>query len=213
MRRRTWLTLPLALSGCGGFLSERAYVPTREWPLLVTRPSVSPPPPDAPVLAVRSLRAAPGLEVRGLPTLQRDGSLTRAPYEQWLVPPGEGVEDALRRWLAASGLYSAVLAPGSRVIADQILEGELTALWIDKRDGLAHAGLGLVVLAGGEQQRLVLQQTFAATAAASGAGAADAVAALHQALQRLFVEIEAALRRAGPLRRANQKGPGSPRGR
>ncbi len=196
MRRRTWLALPVALSGCGGLLSERAYVPTREWPLLVTRPGVSPPPPGAPVLAVRSLRAAPGLEVRGLPTLARDGSLTRASYEEWLVPPGEGVEDALRRWLAASGLYSAVLAPGSRVIADQILEGELTALWIDERDGLAHAGIGLVVLAGGEQQRLILQQTLAATAPASGTDAADAVAALRQALARLFSGVETALRAA-----------------
>ena len=44
-------------------------------------------------------------------------------------PPAQAVEDGLRQWLAATGLFGAVLAPGSRLAADLVLEGDLTAFW------------------------------------------------------------------------------------
>ena len=67
------------------------------------------------MLLVRPIQAAPGLESRGLQTLQPDGSLRTAFYEQWAVPPAQGVDDDLRRWLADSGLFAAVVATGSRL--------------------------------------------------------------------------------------------------
>ncbi len=110
------------------------------------RPVVLPPNPRGKVLLVRTLRAAPGLEARGLQVLQPDGSVRTEFYEEWSVPPADAVEDVLRRWLAASGLFSAVLAPGSRLRADLALEGELLTLAGRPADRVSRAALGIVLI-------------------------------------------------------------------
>ena len=106
--KRRWLLLGgAALGGCS-LLPQQPYLQRRDWPLDVQRAQVLPPRPRGPVLLVRSIRAAPGLEVRGLQWLLRDGSVHVDYYEQWAVPPAQAVEDDLRRWLANAGLFSAV---------------------------------------------------------------------------------------------------------
>ena len=84
-----------------------------------------------------------GSEVRGLQWLQRDGSVHVDFYEQWAVPPAQAVEDDLRQWLADAGLFSAVVAPGSRLNADFVLEGELRRV----RARICNAGVARVALA------------------------------------------------------------------
>ena len=134
-----------ALAGCS-VLPVRPYLEKREWPLDVRRPVTLPPNPAGKVLLVRTLRAAPGLEARGLQVLQPDGSIRTDFYEEWSVPPADAVEDVLRRWLEASGLFSAVLAPGSRLPADLAIEGELLSLLARPADRVSRASLGLVLL-------------------------------------------------------------------
>jgi ABC-type uncharacterized transport system auxiliary subunit len=190
-RRRALLLLPL-LAGCG--LAERPYAERREWPLLVRRPQALPPRAGGPVLEVRTLRAGPGLEARGLQSLQADGSIRTAFYEEWAVPPAQGVEDSLRLWLADCGRFAAVVAPGSRMPADLALEGELTALWSEPAAGRAHAALGIVVVdQRGAVPHIVQQRTAAADAPLAGATPPDAVAAQTAALAAVFAAIEAAL--------------------
>jgi cholesterol transport system auxiliary component len=128
-----------ALGGCS-VLPQRPYLEKRDWPLEAMRSAVVVPRAGAPVLLVRTLRAAPGLEARGLQSLQPDGSVRVDPYEAW------SVADQLRRWLAASGLFGAVLAPGSRAHADLVLEGELLTLIADPVHGVSRAALGVVLL-------------------------------------------------------------------
>src|SRR5205823_13414740 len=111
-----------ALAGCG--LSERPYLKKRQWPLIVRRPRTEPPRRQGRVLLIRAIRAGPGLEARGLQSLQPDGSIKVDFYEEWAVPPAQAVEDNLRQWLAASGLFAAVLAPGSQLPADLVMEGD-----------------------------------------------------------------------------------------
>ncbi len=82
---------------------RRPYVQRRDWPLDVRRGRSLPPRRRGRVLLVRSMRAGPGLEVRGLQWLQRDGSVHVDFYEQWAVPPAQAVEDDLRQWLADCG--------------------------------------------------------------------------------------------------------------
>nr|WP_283949465.1 ABC-type transport auxiliary lipoprotein family protein [Limobrevibacterium gyesilva] len=147
------------------------------------------------VLEVRALRAGPGLEARGLQTLAPDGSIRTAFYEEWAVPPAQGVEDALRRWLAESGQFAAVVAPGSRAVPDLTLEGELSALWSRPDAGQAHAALGITVLAPrGEASRIMLQRMFTQDAPLTAAGAQAEVQAQTAALAAVFTQIEAALR-------------------
>ena len=145
MRRRWLLAAPALLTGCS-VLPARPYIDRRSWPLEVRRPSELPPRPGGLALLVRTLRVAPGLEARGLEVVQGDGSIHTDFYEEWSVPPADAVEDALRRWLAASGLFSVVLAPGSRAHADLALEGELQSLLATPAQGSSRASLGMVLL-------------------------------------------------------------------
>jgi cholesterol transport system auxiliary component len=192
VRRRGIILLPLALAACG--LSERPYAERREWPLLVSRRQSLPPRSGGKVLEVRTLTAGPGLDARGLQSLEADGSIRTAFYEEWAVPPAQGVEDALRRWLADSGRFAAVVAPGSRMPSDLALEGELTALWSEPAAGRAHAAIGVVVVdQPGTVPRIVLQRNFSADVPLTGDAAPDEVAAQMAALAEVFRGIETAL--------------------
>jgi ABC-type uncharacterized transport system auxiliary subunit len=182
----------LAVAGCG--LSERPYLERRQWPLIVRRAAQQPPRTKGRVLLVRTIRAGPGLEARGLQSLQKDGSVKVDFYEEWAVPPAQAVEDALRQWLADSGLFSAVLAPGSRLPADLVLEGDLTAFWADIPAMRARAALGVVLL---DQRpspvKVLLQRTFTADAPLPTTDAPAIAGALRTALSDVLQQVEAAL--------------------
>lgn len=192
MLRRMLLAAPLALAGCS---LERPYAERRQWPLVARRGRVEQPRRGAPVLLVRGLRAGPGLDVRGLQSLQADGSIRTEFYEEWAAPPAEGVEEALRGWLGESGLFSAVIASGSRVEADQVLEGELTGLWTIPATRQAHIALGVTVLVQSPATiRVRLQRRFTAEAPMAGTSAREAVEAQSAALAAVLAQVEAALR-------------------
>ena len=187
MRRRTLLALPLALAGCG--LQTRPYVARRDWAFAIRRRTTLPAPARGPVLLVRDLTAGPGMAARGLQTRQADGEVAVAFYDRWAVPPAEGVGDALRAWLLASGKFAAVLGPASLASPDLVLEGEVQSLYVE--GGVAHAVLGVRLLAmHGAAPRVRLQRSLAASAPVAGPGPAAAVAAMNAALARVFAAIE-----------------------
>ena len=195
MRRRLLLAAPAAaLAGCS-ILPARPYLEKREWPLDVRRPDALPPRPGGKALLVRTLRAAPGLEQRGLQIVEADVSIHTDFYEEWSVPPADAVEDVLRRWLAASGMFSAVLAPGSRAQADLALEGELLSLIAVPANGSSHAGLAVVLLDLHPSPVRVLLQADETGQAPLAATTPPAIAAAGRAaLARLMTEVEARLR-------------------
>ena len=193
MKRRLLLA-GLGLTGCS-VLPQRPYLDRRDWPLEAHRDTTLPPRRFAPVLLVRSLRAAPDLGVRGLRTLQPDGSVRADPYEQWSVPPAEAVEDQLRAWLAASGLFAAVLAPGSRAHPDLVLEGELLTLIADPAHAISRAALGLVLLdLRPAASRVLLQAEIQAQAPLTQLTGPGVAASGCAALAALLVATEARLR-------------------
>lgn len=202
--RRAALLLPIALGACT-VLPERPYQEVRRFALDLERPERLPPPARGPVLLVRTLRAAPGLDVRGLSIAREDGTVQPEFWSEWAAPPAELVEDALRRWLGASGLFSAVLAPGSRLPATLTLEGELTRLQAEPAAGVARAGLSVLLLDSegtGGQPRIrgqFLPEGTAPLPGASGGRAevasADAAAGMTAALADAFTRLESELRR------------------
>ena len=199
MKRRALLLplllAPLPLTGCGG-LAERPYAERRQWPLAIARPGALPSRPGGKTLEVRTLRAGPGLEARGLQALGADGSISTEFYEEWSVPPAQGVEEAMRTWLSASGLIAAVLAPGSRVNPDLVIEGDLGALWTEPSAGVAHAAVGITLIAmQHEQPRVVMQRRYRETAALGGATPAAATQAMLAAVTLVMARLEADLRR------------------
>ncbi|MBN9510838.1 MAG: membrane integrity-associated transporter subunit PqiC [Alphaproteobacteria bacterium] len=208
MRRRALLGLTLALAGCGA-LSPTPYVARRTWPLVVRRPDTATASGTAGVLLVRTMTPAPGLDARGLLTMQTDGSINADYYEEWAVSPADAIEDDLRRWLADSGLFAAVLAPGSRIDADLVLESELTALWFDRRSGKVRLTVALVLSAPrGADEQVLLQRSFAAEVAPAGTDPAAIVAATRQALAQVLQAIETAV---APYARAPRSGGLAPR--
>lgn len=193
--RRWLLLIPFGLAGCS-VLPQRPYVERREWPLVVQRPDPLPAPASGPVLLIRDFTAAPPLFERGLALLQPDGSLANDFYNDWIAPPGEAVADALRQWLADSGLFAAVIMPGSRLSANFILEGELLTLIAVPDRHYARAAISLLVLRQRrERVEPVLQRSFAAEAPLQGTSAPAIAGAMRSALAQVLGEIEAALRR------------------
>ncbi|MDA8051560.1 MAG: ABC-type transport auxiliary lipoprotein family protein [Rhodospirillales bacterium] len=195
-RRACLLGLPVALSSCGGVLT-RPYVRRRDWALAVPLPPPRPPRANGKVLLVRSVEAAPGLGDRGLKTFGPDGLMRTDFYNRWAVTPAEGVGASLRQYLATSGLFAAVLGPGSLARADLTLEAELMQLWAEPEAGRAVASLAIVLLAtGSASPRVLLQATEAATTVLPAkADAAADVAAQLAALASVFSRTAAALAR------------------
>ena len=197
MKRRSIFAIGLTLLARCSVLPKRDYQERRDWPLLPVRPATAGARGRGKVLLIRTMSAAPGLEARGLPSLAKDGSVNVDYYEQWAAPPAQAMEEALRRWLSESGLFAAVVAPGSRVTPDLVLETELTALVADIPTGAARAGLSLVLLEPkGETSRVRLQRTETAAAKLEATDPAALVAALRQASASVLGQVEASLARA-----------------
>ena len=87
-----------ALTGCS-VLPSRPYQEVQRFTLSPQRPQSESPPAHGPVLLLRSLRAAPGLDARGLRLVGPDGQVVIGYWSEWTAPPPELVEEAMRRWL------------------------------------------------------------------------------------------------------------------
>lgn len=193
MKRRLLLTLPLLTGGCS-LLPSRPYLETRRYTLEPRRPA-SAPRAGAPrgAILLRTLRSGPGMEVRGLRRVRPDGTLDVAFYDEWLAPPADLVESALREWLIASGVFSAVAAPGSRLSTSFILEAEVIALQAEPNR--ARAAMTALLLAadgaGLADPRVLAQRRLEATVPlpAEATPAAQA-AGMQTALGQLFAELE-----------------------
>jgi len=210
-RRAALLLAAVALTGCS-VLPERPYQEVQRFVLRPERPETAPPALRGPVLLVRGLRGAPGMEARGLRILRPNGVVEVEYWSEWAAPPVEATEDSLRQWLAASGLFSAVVGPGSRLRPDLVLEGELLRLHAEPAQGIARAGLSVLLL---RQQRgdagdLRIAGQFpmdgtaplpggarSAGQVASSEAAAAMVAALGDALGRLEAALRTTLARPG----------------
>lgn len=146
----TALRRRLLLLGLAGTLPacslQTPYVEPLRFPLTPLRTGAPARAQGRRTLLLRLASAAPGLEGRLLRTVNPDGTVSFENYAEWTAAPAEGAEAALRQWLIASGLFSAVLSAGSRATADLVLEMELTSLHADLGRGEARAALSAVLL-------------------------------------------------------------------
>src|SRR3954447_22744524 len=198
--RRALILLAALLPGCS-VLPNRPYQEVQRFILAPEPPPGPPPNRRGPVLLLRTLRAAPGMDLRGLRILGPRGEVTVAYWSEWTAPPADLVEEGLRRWLMATGRYSAVTAPGSRLRADLILEAELTRLQAEPANGIARASLSALLLADGTGESRVLGQFLVEGTAPLPGGpradgqvvAADAAAAMSAAVADALGKLERAL--------------------
>ena len=189
MKRRIALVAPLLLAGCASLLPKQRYIPRVSWPLNPQPPQSVPANPAGKVVLLRDLAAGPGMGDPSIQTLEADGSLDTSYYNQWAVAPADAASEVLQAWLTASGAFSAVVSPGSRLAADLIVEGELTELVSDMTKNEAQAVLTLVVIQDvNGSTRPLAQQRITGTAPLSGSGygaqASAQSAALANAVQQ-----------------------------
>ncbi|GLR68011.1 hypothetical protein GCM10010909_26920 [Acidocella aquatica] len=186
------LCAPLALSACASLLPAQKYIPRTTWPLDPQPPAQNPANPSGPILMVRAITAAPGLDQQGLQSLAPGGSLNIDYYNNWAAAPADAVTQALINWTQASGAFSAVISPGSRLTPALILEGELTTLLADPEKNQATAVLTLVVIkpaAGLTASALPLvQERITGTAPLQGATPAAQAAAQTAALANALTQ-------------------------
>jgi cholesterol transport system auxiliary component len=193
------------LAGCS-VLPKTPYVEQTQWPLVVKRPETLPRRPNGRVLAVSDVTPAPGLDQRGLQWLLPNGSVHVDFYNQWAVSPAAAVTTALREWLAASGLFSAVVAPSTGLAPDLVLDPTLTTFIADPRTLTAHAALALVLI---DQRpvpaKVVLQRTVSADAHMPNDTPAGVVEALRAALAEVLQMTESALGAAAGVQASGAK--------
>jgi cholesterol transport system auxiliary component len=183
MKRRLIVAAPVLLAGCASILPKQKYIPQVSWPLNPQPPSVMPANEAGKVVLLRDLNAGPGMSNQGIQTLQADGSVSSSYYNQWAVAPADAAAEVLGNWLTASGAFSAVVSPGSRLTADLIVEGEFSELLSDVGAGEAKAVLTLVVIQSLHgNTRPLAQSRITGTAKLSGADYAAQVAAQNAAL-------------------------------
>jgi cholesterol transport system auxiliary component len=183
MKRRLIIATPVLLAGCASILPKQKYIPTVSWPLNPQPPNSLPANEAGKVLLLRGLNAGPGMSNQGIQTLQPDGSVTSSYYNQWAVSPADAAAEVLGNWLTASGAFSAVISPGSRLTANLIVEGEFSELLSDVGAGQAKAALTLVVIQSlNGNTRPLAQQRITGTAPLNGTDYAAQVAAQTAAL-------------------------------
>jgi ABC-type uncharacterized transport system auxiliary subunit len=202
MRRRALLLAASLLPGCS-VLPDRPFQEAQRYGLAPRRPGPEAPAGrGAPVLLVRGMRAAPGLDQRGLRTVGAGGRVEVAYWDEWAARPAEAAEEALRRWMSDSGLFSAVVAPGSRLDPDVVMESELIRLEAAPADGVARAALSVLVLSDPRRDpvgeaRILGQLQVEGSAQLPGGAEAPAgatAAAMEAALGEALARLEAALR-------------------
>jgi cholesterol transport system auxiliary component len=197
--RRLVLAAPLGLAACGSLLPVQKYVPRMIWPLQPPPPAGASATGAGPVLLVRAITAAPGLEQRGLQSLTADGSLNVDYYNLWAVPPADAMTQSLVTWAQASLLFSAVVTPGTRLTPGLIAEGELTQLLADLPVNMARAQMSLLIikpsgaLAGFAQP--LAQLSLSASAPIEGSGPAARAEAQTKAVTGLLTQAMAQLAR------------------
>lgn len=155
--------------------------------------------PHGSILLVRAMNPAPGLEQRGLQSLDKNGSLHIDYYNLWAVPPAAALTQGLISWAQASGDFAAVITPGSRLTPTLIIEGTFSELLFDQASHQAQAQMTLLIIKpaatiAGFAEPLA-QTRLSATAPAQGDSPAAQAQAQSAAMAGLLTQAMALLNR------------------
>lgn len=195
-RRALLLAAPAVAAGCANPLS-RPFPEKTLFVLDVRRPQRLPPNPRGRVLVVRTVAAGPGAELRGIVTRLPGGQQRADFWNEFFSPPPALVQDALRQWLADSGLFSAVVDPGTRATPALALEPVLNAMFADAAETPPVARVQMQTLTLGLDRtppRVLAQGDHDRRAQLASLAPATIVAGFNVVLAAIFSDIEASFR-------------------
>jgi cholesterol transport system auxiliary component len=184
----------LLLTGCGNMLPARERQPVQQY-LLDWQPpgQAAQAAADAPVLQLSPVHAAAGFGGSDLLYVRQAHRLQRFARHRWADSPARMLDPLLVKAAEASGLFSAVAAPGAAIRADLHLDTQLLQLQQRIQDGDSRVELTLratlIRVADGRQ---VAARTFRIEEAAP-ATPYGGVQAANRAVGRLLPELTAFL--------------------
>ncbi len=125
------LLLPLAAAGCIDLKS--GYPEKRFYTLEAARTAQARSGAEGSVLRVRRFACSRLFEGSELVARTADSEYESDFYNVFFVPPAAQVTEQAQRWLGASKLFGSVVGTGSSLAETHILEGNVIALYADRR--------------------------------------------------------------------------------
>lgn len=187
--RPTALLLALLLAACSGSPLDKPPVEQRYYTLDVERPA----PPrtgGTDVLAVRRFRASPGYEGRELVFATGQGAFRTDFYNVFFSAPAAMIGNEAREWLAASGIFQAVVAATSQADPRWALEGSLVAAYGEPGRAVLETQFLLLDVRAADAP-VVMERTYRETVPVSDDAASALAAGLNRALAATLVRLEA----------------------
>lgn len=131
--RRRAIVSALALLSAACSLSRPAPVKST-YLLEPPAPTARNPTPGAATLKIEAVTVAAPFRGRTLIYRESDSKYEADFYEEFMVSPATMLGEAIAAWLAATGIYRAVLPPSTSIDGDFALEAFVTELYADLRD-------------------------------------------------------------------------------
>lgn len=185
----------LLLSGCVGALKSE-YPERRYYTLAAERPGAAATPAKEGVLRIRRFTASKVSEGSELVTRKAESEYETDFYNAFFCPPATQLTEQSQRWLSSSGVYSAVVGTGSSLPETHVMEGNLVALYADRRQSPAAVmELQFMVLkVAGDPSVVVFQKSYRESAALTTDGPEAVIAGWNVALGKILASLEKDLR-------------------
>ena len=188
----------LLTTGCVGALKSD-YPERRYYTLSAQRPGDAAAPAKEAVLRVRRFTASKVSEGSELVTRKGESEYETDFYNAFFVPPSTQLTEQTQRWLGSSGLFSAVVGTGSSLPETHVLEGNLVALYADRRES-ASAVMEMqfmLLKVSSDPSSVLFQKSYRQSVAISGEGSEAVVAAWNGALGKILTSFEKDLAKIG----------------
>lgn len=149
------------------------------------------------ILAVRPFSLSPGYHPKEFTYRTGEFQYESDYYHRFITDAGSQIAEQTRQWLRDSGLFAAVIEPGSTMNATHLLEGNITGLYGDFRDpDNAQAVVRMVFYLLDVTHRnptLVFHKTFQVTTAVSDGQVEQLIEAYNESLKCILRDLEKAI--------------------